>query len=465
MARNKEVRESRQPSAQPKFVALGRHSLSFLADRHGISSDTLATMRAVSAVLPFRTNSYVVDHLIDWKLVPDDPIYQMVFPQAGMLERDDLDIVLKLVKDGEPEKEMRETVARIRRRMNPHPAGQDTLNIPHLHGVRCEGIQHKYEQTVLVFPSAGQTCHTFCGYCFRWPQFIGEPELKISLRSPDVLLDYVRSHPEVTDVLLTGGDPMVMSTAVLERYIRPLLVPETENVRTIRIGTKSLAYWPYRFLTDRDADSLMRLFDDVIASGRNVSVMSHFSHPREVSTGICAVAVQRLLGTGAKIYCQAPIIRYVNDSAETWLELWRKEDALGCIPYYMFVERDTGPKSYFRTTLLEALEIFSTAYAQLPGLARVVRGPVMSTTPGKVLLDCQIPQSKPGQEPTVLLKLVQAREPWRVGEACLAMGIPGASWITDLRSPSGDTTFFGHDFSKEIWDGEEHELQCRDDSD
>src|SRR5690606_33034370 len=98
------------------------------------------------------------------------------------------------------------------------------------------------------------------------------------------LARYVRAHPEITSVLFTGGDPMVMKTRVFRRYVEPLLA--INHVQSIRVGTKSLAYWPQRFVTDDDADDLLRLFEEVIAAGKHVALMAHYSHHRELETDI-----------------------------------------------------------------------------------------------------------------------------------------------------------------------------------
>ena len=146
------------------------------------------------------------------------------------------------------------------------------------------GIQHKYAETVLYFPSQGQTCHAYCTYCFRWAQFVGDSDLRFAAPTPTPLVEYLGANPVVSDVLVTGGDPMIMSTTRLRPHIEPLLSVPT--VRTIRFGTKSLAYWPQRFATDEDADDLLRLFEQVVASGRQVAVMAHFSHDRELGTDL-----------------------------------------------------------------------------------------------------------------------------------------------------------------------------------
>ncbi|MCB0845906.1 MAG: lysine 2,3-aminomutase, partial [Bacteroidetes bacterium] len=162
-------------------------------------------------------------------------------------------------------------------------------------------VQHKYRETVLFFPSNSQTCHAYCTFCFRWPQFVGIDELKFAMRETELLVKYLKIHPEVSDVLFTGGDPMVMSTKNFAGYINPLLEAKLPNLRTIRIGTKALGYWPYRFLTDKDADDMLRLFEKIVNRGIHLSIMAHFNHPRELKTPAVQQAIQRILGTGARI--------------------------------------------------------------------------------------------------------------------------------------------------------------------
>ena len=119
-----------------------------------------------------------------------------------------------------------------------------THNVPTLDGRPLTGLQHKYRETVLFFPAPGQTCHAYCAYCFRWAQFVDLDNLKFQAQETDDLVAYLTEHREVTDVLITGGDPMIMRTEVLRRYIEPLLAPELEHVQNIRIrheGARLLA--------------------------------------------------------------------------------------------------------------------------------------------------------------------------------------------------------------------------------
>ncbi|PRY39437.1 KamA family radical SAM protein [Umezawaea tangerina] len=400
-----------------RFHAYGPRHLDAIADRYGLPPDVRESMRRVSLVLPFRVNDYVLDNLVDWAAVPDDPIFRLTFPQPGMLPDSD-ERRLAATTGGR----LREVVDDIRAGLNPHPSAQRS-NVPVQAGAAVPGLQHKYRETVLYFPGQGQTCHAYCTYCFRWAQFIGDPELRFAAPEPSGLVAYLRAHPEVSDVLVTGGDPMVMSAQRLRSHIAPLLAVET--VRTIRIGTKSVAYWPHRFTTDPDADEVARLFEDVVASGRQLAVMAHFSHPRELETDPARRALLRIRATGAAVYCQAPLIAHVNDDAAVVAELWRAELAAGTVPYYLFVARDTGPHDYFKVPLARAVDVFRTAYRTLPGLARTVRGPVMSAAPGKVVVD--------GVDGGFFqLRMVQARDPALVGRPFRARYSATAAWLDEL---------------------------------
>ncbi len=167
--------------------------------------------------------------------------------------------------------------------------------------------------------------------------------------------------------------------------------------------------------------------------------MAHYSHPRELETPIAEQAVRRIRSAGATVRCQAPLIRRVNDSAECWAELWRRQVRLGAVPYYMFIERDTGARRYFEVPLARALEIFNDAYRTVSGLGRTVRGPSMSTTAGKVVVE-DITELQ-GEE-LFLLKFLQARNPQWVGRTFFARFDPKAAWLDDLQPPLGEREFF-----------------------
>ena len=407
-----------------------------------LSSDERFAMKVVANVLPFRANNYVVDELIDWDAVPDDPMFRLVFYHWDMLSPSQFESVADALRRELPAAELRERVERIRLEMNPHPSGQLTDNVPVLNEEPVPGVQHKYRETALVFPAKGQTCFSYCTFCFRWPQFVNMEGLKFSADSSRTFIDYLRGQPEVTDVLFTGGDPLIMNAAALAGHIDPLLEPEFDHLRTIRIGSKVLSFWPYRFLSDRDADDLLRLFERVVASGKHLALMGHFNHWQELGTAAVGDAVRRIQGTGAQIRVQAPLLRHINDSADVWARLWQEEVEQGMIPYYMFVERDTGPCAYFEVPLAEAWEIFRDAYSRVSGLGRTVRGPVMSAKPGKVQVDGV---TRIAGERVMQLSFLQGRNPDWVRRPFFAKFNPSATWLDDLEPAFGESRFFYED--------------------
>lgn len=408
-----------------------------------LSPEELQALEVVGRVLPFKTNNYVVEELIDWDRVSVDPVFTLNFPRREMLTKKHYAIVNKLLNEQPAKEEFTAAVNAIRLELNPNPAGQEH-NVPVLGDITLKGIQHKYRETVLFFPAQGQTCHAYCSFCFRWPQFTGMSELKFAMKETDLLLKYLRLHPKVTDILFTGGDPMTMSATLLASYIEPLLAPEFEHVRTIRIGTKSLSYWPYRYLSDTDADDILRLFEKVVKAGKNLSFQAHFNHPVELSTEAVREAIRRIRNTGAQIRTQSPLLKHINDNSDVWAEMWRKQVDLGCIPYYMFVARDTGAKQYFELPLEKCWEVFRKAYNQVSGICRTVRGPSMSDDPGKIQI---VGVSEIKGEKVFVLRFIQGRNPKWVDIPFFAAYDPKATWFSDLRPAFGkDYFFFEHEY-------------------
>ena len=316
----------------------------------------------------------------------------------------------------------------------------------------------------------GQFCHSFCTYCFRWAQFtsVGS-EQQFQSKEVKRLKSYIAQHSQVTDLLFTGGDPLVMSSRILRSYISPLLNDHTtDHLHTIRLGTKSLAYWPYRFSSDPDSSSLLQLFSEIVNSGKHITIQAHFSHPRELEHPAVQNSMRLIKMTGAQIRCQGPLIRRINDDPSTWARMWDLQTRLGAVPYYMwvvmfishgmsiftwfnehcrrlsfikrrFVERDTGAKDYFSVPLALAYSIFSTAISKVAGTARTARGPSMSASPGKVGI---VGIEDIAGERVFALKFLQARNPAWTERLFFAKFDPKATWLTDLKPAFGEREFF-----------------------
>ena len=421
------------------FRIYTRHNLHEIRQLRRLSEEQRFAIQVVAQVLPFRVNNYVIDHLIAWDDVPHDPIFRLVIPQPEMLAPEHFVHIANLLRSGADKQIIRAAAEEIHLQLNPHPAGQTTVNVPRIGNEYLQGAQHKYHETLLFFPSQGQTCHSYCTFCFRWAQFVENRELRISAREVATLHEYLQSHHELTDLLITGGDPLVMKASRLGEYLRPLTAPEFEHVRNIRIGTKALTFWPYRFVTDPDADDLLRLLSDLRRDGKHVAIMAHFEHGREMEGPVVREAVRRILETGAVIRTQAPVLRHINDDAEVWASMWRKQVHLGMIPYYMFVERDTGARRYFELPLARAYRIYQGAIRQVSGLARTARGPSMSAYPGKV--EIQGIAEMDGEK-VFVLRFIQARDPAWVQRPFFAKYDPEATWLDQLQPAFGKQKFF-----------------------
>ena len=427
-----------------KYTSFLIHNFKQIPQMQMVSNEIVKSIEIVGSVLPFKTNNYVTENLINWNNVPDDPMFKLTFPQKEMLIPDDYKKMKSAIDSGADKQKIKEVANEIRLTLNPHPAGQLEHNVPTIDGEKLYGMQHKYRETVLFFPSQGQTCHAYCTFCFRWPQFVGMEDLKFASKEAELLVKYVKDHPEVTDVLFTGGDPLIMKTKHLETYIRPLLDADLPNLRHIRIGSKALGYWPYRFISDDDAAELLVLFEDIKRAGKHLAYMAHFNHPVELKGDVVAEAIKNILKTGAVIRTQSPILKNINDSSEIWADMLKKQVELGCIPYYMFVARNTGAQHYFSIPLVEAWKLFRETYQSISGICRTLRGPSMSCLPGKVQI-LGVADAK--DEKVMTFRMIQGRNPDWAARPFFAKYDDSAIWYTDLKPAFDEEKFF---FTEEL---------------
>ncbi|RMG35292.1 MAG: lysine 2,3-aminomutase [Gammaproteobacteria bacterium] len=427
-------------AAADRFKVYTQRDLERIVPLQQLPASMRFDMQVVSSILPFRVNQYVIDELIDWDRVPDDPIFQLTFPQRGMLSPEMFERMASVLRSEADRATVQALARELRAELNPHPAGQLQMNLPlDANGEPLNGLQHKYRETVLFFPSQGQTCHSYCSFCFRWAQFVGDKALRIATNEANRLHRYLEQHPEVTDLLVTGGDPMVMKTKHLRGYLEPLLEPRFAHVQTIRIGTKALTFWPQRFVSDDDADELLELLQRLVEAGKHVSIMAHYNHWQELRTDIAHRAIARLRETGAQIRSQGPLLAHINDDAADWARLWKEQVRLGIVPYYMFVERDTGARHWFEVPLARAWQIYRDAMQQVSGLGRTARGPSMSAGPGKV--EIQGVTEIQGEK-VFVLRFIQARNPDWVQRPFFAAYDEQATWLDQLRPPFGEAQFF-----------------------
>jgi KamA family protein len=415
--------------ARTKFISYDNERLHLVPHLENLSPKARDGLLRASAVFPVKLNNYVLDNLIDWSSVPNDPMFRLLFPQPDMLS-DEMDAALSTLEASSlSEEERLRALVRIRDTMNPHSSSQ-VSNIPDLDGIPVEGVQHKYQETVLFFPKQSQTCHAYCTFCFRWPQFVETSAPKFEAIGLDHLRSYLRAHSEVSDVLVTGGDPMVMSARRIGALVDLLLEPELHHVSTLRFGTKALSFWPQRFFGDHDSEALLAHFRRLSDGGKHLAIMLHVNHWREMAPEPFEQAVEALRHSGAILRSQAPVLAGINDDPDVWARMWRRQIELGIIPYYLFVERDTGATQYFSVPLVRVHSVYMGAVEQVSGLARTARGPVMSTSAGKVQVLGPI---SVGKQTALALVMLQSRIPNKVHRPFLAQYCEEATWIDQLK--------------------------------
>ena len=301
-----------------------------------LSQGEINRLDEVNDKFVFRTNDYY-QSLIDWD-DPEDPIRRIVMPDVQ--ELDDWGQL-----DASDEESY--TVAK--------------------------GLEHKYDSTALLL--VNEVCAAYCRFCFRKRLFMDENEEVTKDVSEG--LEYIRTHKEISNVLLTGGDPLIMSTSKLEPIIQK--IREVDHVNIIRIGTKIPAFNPMRIYNDPSLEAMFRKYS---TPEKRIYVMAHFNHPREL-TPEAVRGINFLLNAGAIVVNQTPMIAGVNDDPDVLAEMFNKLSYIGVPPYYVFQCRPTLGNRIYVTPIEEAFEIFETARTRCSGLAKRARF-VMSHATGKI---------------------------------------------------------------------------------
>ena len=340
------------------------------------------SLRRVAERYAFRANDYYLS-LINWD-DPKDPIRQLIIPREeelkdwGSLDACD---------------EQGNTVAR--------------------------GIQHKYPHTVLLLCT--EACGGYCRYCFRKRLFMEDnAEAHGDLAAG---LEYIAHHPAVTNVLLTGGDPLLMSTQRIIGLLQALRA--IDHVKIIRIGSKMPAFNPWRFLNDRQ---LQDALSEYSTPTKRIYLMAHFDHPREL-TEAAIEGIDRFIRSGVICTNQCPLIKGVNDNPDVLAELYRKLSYVGCTPYYLFQGRPTAGNAPYRVPIVRGWKIFNKALRQGSGLARRARF-VMSHATGKL-------EIVGVDDRHIHLRYHRAKDPALRGQFMVYQRDDEACWLDELTPAKG----------------------------
>ncbi|RJP32646.1 MAG: KamA family radical SAM protein [Candidatus Omnitrophota bacterium] len=343
-----------------------------------IPANELEKLEKVSEKYVFRANTYYLN-LIDWD-DPADPIRQLIIPR---------------------EEELREWG-------KLDACNEEAVTV-------AKGVQHKYKDTVLLL--CNEVCGAYCRYCFRKRLFMDDHDESINDMSQGIR--YIKSHPEVNNVLLTGGDPLVMSTPRLVNILKALR--EISHVKIIRIGTKMPAFNPWRILDDL---TLLEAFRTFSLEEKRIYLMAHFDHPREL-TKPAIEGIARCLKSGVICVNQCPIIKGVNDDAAVLAELFAKLSYIGCSPYYLFQGRPTAGNKPYALPIVRGWKIFSEAHYRGSGLARRARF-VMSHETGKIEITAVDDQY-------IYMRYHEAGNPADLGRFMIYHRDDHAYWIDQLK--------------------------------
>jgi lysine 2,3-aminomutase len=215
-------------------------------------------------------------------------------------------------------------------------------------------IVHRYPDRVLFLVTL--QCSMYCRHCTR-RRVVGEEDTVITDKEMKPALDYIRSHPEIRDVLISGGDPLVMSTEKLEKIISSIRAIPTVDI--VRIGTRVPVVMPMR-ITDELLDMLKKY--------QPIWINTHFNHPNEV-TEDAGRACEKIVNAGIPLGNQSVLLKGINDNAETMKELLLKLVHYRVRPYYLYQCDLSKGISHFRTKTDVGIDIIHKLTGNISGYA------------------------------------------------------------------------------------------------
>lgn len=355
--------------AQPKYIT----DIDKIKE---ISEEERKRLKQITEKFVFRVNDYYLN-LIDWQ-DPHDPIRKLVIPNDNELEE-----------------------------YGRWDASDEDTNYV------VPGCQHKYRTTALLIVS--EVCGAYCRYCFRKRLF--RNDVKEAVLNVQPGLEYIAAHPEINNVLLTGGDSLLLGTPKLRSILEELR--SIPHVKIIRLGSKMPVFNPMRIYED---EALLELIQTFSTAEQRIYVMAHINHPREI-TPEAKRGFEALHKAGAIVVNQTPVLRGINDDPVVLGELLDKLSWAGVTPYYFFVNRPVAGNSDFVLPLERVYRTVEEAKARTSGLGKRVRLS-MSHTSGKIEI-LAIDNGK------AYLKYHQSRDN-EYGKFMVLDCPPDAAWFDDL---------------------------------
>ncbi|MBX7170805.1 MAG: KamA family radical SAM protein [Pyrinomonadaceae bacterium] len=276
------------------------------------------------------------------------------------------------------------------------------------------GLQHKYAQTGLLLTT--DRCASYCRYCFR-KRIVGKDSEEVAPNFYNIA-EYIKQHPEMNNVLLSGGDPFVLRTEQLNRMMDHLLpIP---HLTSIRFGTKTIAFYPPRFADPE----LPALFQRIINAGKTPVIVTHFDHLGEISAE-SERNIRKLRAIGVQFLNQSVLLGKVNDNAEILAKTFAKLHELGVRPYYLFQGRPVKGASHFQVPLHRGIKIVRDINARLSGIQKTFKF-IMSHYTGKIeILDIDDNNS-------IYFRYHQNKDAEKIGKIFSRQYVADSYWLDDL---------------------------------
>ncbi len=281
---------------------------------------------------------------------------------------------------------------------------------------KLPGLQHKYKNTVLLLSS--NVCSMYCRHCFR-KRMVGLTNDEVMGRFNEAY-DYIGAHPEVNNVLISGGDSLILPTRVISHFLEKLT--RLPHLDYIRFGSRMALTYPDRILKDEE---LLEVFQAYSKKDRRIYLSTQFNHSNEI-TEQSTEAINRIIESGVIVNNQTVLLRGVNDTPETLANLQKNLVRIGVNPYYVFQCRPVKRvKSHFQVPLAEGSRIVDEARGMLDGISKRFRY-VMSHEKGKI----EILGIK-GEE--MFFKHQQAKDPEDASRFFKTRLDESAGWLDELQ--------------------------------
>ncbi|MBN2230687.1 MAG: KamA family radical SAM protein [Candidatus Thorarchaeota archaeon] len=279
-----------------------------------------------------------------------------------------------------------------------------------------QGLQHKYQQTAVIL--ATNECAMYCRHCFR-KRLVGL-DTDETLQDLPRAVDYVENHREITNVLITGGDPLVLPNDRIEAFLKAF--SKIDHLDFIRFGTRVPVTFPQRITHDLE---LVRILREYAHQRKRIYFVTQYNHPREV-TERSVQAIKLLSEAGVIVSNQTVLLKGVNNDPDVMARLQRGLIEIGVIPYYVFQCRPVKRvKKQFQVSLYDACRIIESARGRLDGHAKRFRF-IMSHPTGKI----EVLGIRDGQ---FLFKYHQAKDPNDLGLVFSKRMNKTVTWLDDLQ--------------------------------